>query len=373
MEPNRKPRTAPNDGGFAYYPVQVGQRNDEIPLVDLWLVLVRRKAVFFAVAGLVLAAGLAYAMLASPKYRYWSLVELGSTPTATGSEAVESVSTVLAKVNGAFLPAALADYLKTQPEGTQPPKVRVNIPKGSETLMLEADGPVDEGPTLTGIQQAVIARITQDHADVVAAERQAVRINITAGKNELATLQANGRGLQAQVKRTEELAADLRARRSEIQQALDVAIGLEQDLLSTPEAQRDTAALLQANVESRALRDQLLSLDERLSTALPKQIDDLGAAVDANAREITAQQERIANLESRLSLIRETRAIQPPTRAIEKSGPGRTVIVVLAGMLGLFLGMLSAFAAEFMSEVRRELAETGAEATADDGLHSRAN
>jgi LPS O-antigen subunit length determinant protein (WzzB/FepE family) len=356
----------PRDAVFAYYPVEVPPRDDEIRLVDLWRVLVRRKAVFFVVAGLLLAAGLGYALLAPPKYRYSALIELGWIPTPAGLKTVEGVQTALTKVNEAFLPAALADYLETQPAGTRPPKVRASIPKGSETLMLDAEGPVDKGPTLVGIQQAVIARLSQHHAAFVDAERRSIGITITATRNKLEALAAAGTALQNQSKRTEELAASLREQRGEVQADLDAAIALEQDLLSDPAATRDTAALLQANIESRALRDQLLALDERLAVNLPKQLEDLRAAIETNNREILAQQEGIAGLEARLSGVLDTRAIQPPTQSLEKAGPGRTVIVLLAGMLGLFLGLLAAFGAEFVSRMRAEMAGDGPGAMPDE-------
>lgn len=233
--------------------------------------------------------------------------------------------------------------------------------------MLEAEGPVDEGTTLIDLEATVIARLAEDHASFVDAQRRSLSANITAARNQLESLSSQGVALQNESKRTEALAATLRERRGDIQRHLDHASALEQRLLAADSTSRDAAAVLQANVETRALRDQLLALDERLAAELPKQLDDIRRAAEDNGREILAQQETIADLEARLAEVRETRAIQPPMQSLEKVGPGRTVIVLLAGMLGVFLGVLSAFGTEFVARVRAELADTGAGARPDRG------
>lgn len=352
MHDEQKLPAPPRDAVFAYYPIEGVRREDEIRLVDLWLVLVRRRLLFFTIAGLILALGLAYALLAPPKYRYSALIELGSIPTANGPRAVEGVQTVLAKVNGAFLPAVLGEYLQDQPEGTSPPEIRASVPRGSETLMLAAEAPVDEGPTLIQLQEAVIARLAQDHAALVDTARRAISVNIVAARNQQETLAANGRKLAAQFERVNGRMTQVREERSEIARHLEDARALERQLSKADGGARDTIAILQAGVESRALRDQLLALDERLSVAFPKQLDDLQAAIEANDREMVSQAERIAKLEADLGAVRDTRAIQPPTESLEESGPGTKAIVVLAGLLGLFFGIVAAFGAEFVSNLR---------------------
>lgn len=360
MDHEQKPPTHPRDALFAYYPVDDLRREEEIRLVDLWLVLVRRKAVFFTVAGLILAAGLAYALLAPPNYRYAALLELGAVSTDEGPRSVEGASTALAKINEAFLPAVLTDYLKTQPPGTEPPEIRASNPRGSETtILLSAEGSVDEGQTLMELQASVIARLSQDHAAFTDAERRAIRASITTATNQLEALAASAKALHNQARRTEELAAMLQARRDDIVRYLDEAVALERSLRGAEVATRDTAALLQANVESRALRDQLLQLDEHVAVNLPKELHAIRADIQSNAREMLAQQAQIVDLESRLADIRDTRAVRPPTQSLAKVGPGSAAIVFIAAILGTLLGVISAFMAEYVSKTRSELAGIG--------------
>ena len=69
------------------------------------------------------------------------------------------------------------------------------------------------------------------------------------------------------------------------------------------------------------------------------------------------QLETISALETRLSSIRETRVIVGPARSLEPVGPGRAVILVLAGVLGLLLSVFAAFFAEFLAKARAAMAK----------------
>jgi len=61
---NSQPSVASNTSPYAYYAPE-----DEINLVDLWKVLVRRKKELFGVAGVVTLGAVLYALLATPVYR----------------------------------------------------------------------------------------------------------------------------------------------------------------------------------------------------------------------------------------------------------------------------------------------------------------
>jgi uncharacterized protein involved in exopolysaccharide biosynthesis len=116
-------------------------------------------------------------------------------------------------------------------------------------------------------------------------------------------------------------------------------------------------AQLQAKLESRTLLGEQLALGQQLRLA-----------ADKKGRDIADQEQRIIALEARLAGLRDTAAIQPPTRSMEKVGPGKRTIIALAGFLGLFVGTLAAFGAEFVGKIRAELAEmAGSEGMKDSG------
>jgi len=364
MEADRKPSVSPRGTVCAYYPVQLPSQHDEVRLVDLWRVIVRRKGVFFSVAALVLAAGLAYALLAPPKYRYSALIELGAVPTPQEGEGTiyqsDSVGTALAKINEAFLPQALAEYLQKQQQGTRPPGIKASIPKSSNVLMLDAEGPADEESAVIALQKAVISRLVQEHDVEVRAARRDLEARIGAAQTRLAQMRDAAEQLRAREEGIAEHVATLRQARTEIAGALERAREAQAGILGRPGEDRDAAVVVEAGSQVRDLQQQLLALDERLALSLPKEAVDAQLAIRQNALTAATEQERIAGLEARIKAIRDTRAIQPPTRSPEPVGPGKKVIVALAGMLGVFLGLLAAFGVELVGGIQAEMAGEGA-------------
>lgn len=67
---------------------------------------------------------------------------------------------------------------------------------------------------------------------------------------------------------------------------------------------------------------------------------------------MTTQQGKIPALEFNLRSIRETRVIYGPARSLELVGPGRAVILTLAGFLALILGIFAVFFTEFVAKSR---------------------
>lgn len=86
-----------------------GQQNefhdDEISLVDLWLVLVRRKNVIFGIVILCILTGLAYWATQSPQERYVTTIEVGRVVNDGGGiERIESRKVVENRLKNSALP-----------------------------------------------------------------------------------------------------------------------------------------------------------------------------------------------------------------------------------------------------------------------------
>ncbi|HEY9050428.1 MAG TPA: Wzz/FepE/Etk N-terminal domain-containing protein, partial [Gammaproteobacteria bacterium] len=62
-----------------YMPVMFQESNhdDEINLIDLWLILVKRKQVLLYTVGLCVALGLLYVVIKPDVYRYFASIEIG--------------------------------------------------------------------------------------------------------------------------------------------------------------------------------------------------------------------------------------------------------------------------------------------------------
>ncbi|MDT8384414.1 MAG: Wzz/FepE/Etk N-terminal domain-containing protein [Gammaproteobacteria bacterium] len=71
-----------------------------------------------------------------------------------------------------------------------------------------------------------------------------------------------------------------------------------------------------------------------------------------NRRAIERQQQAISTLETQLQNIQPTRAITPPIQSLQPTGPGKSIIIILALIVGGLLGIFAAFFASFLNKVR---------------------
>lgn len=97
-----------------------------------------------------------------------------------------------------------------------------------------------------------------------------------------------------------------------------------------------------------AVKKNLVALNEQAKTEL--------LALDQNKDNVEEKMHllkgRIEILESQLANLRNTREILPPMKSIEPTGTSKKLIVIISAFAGIFLGVISAFLADFSSKVR---------------------
>jgi LPS O-antigen subunit length determinant protein (WzzB/FepE family) len=343
-------RNPPNhDQGLTNY-----YQEDEISLVDLWLVLVRRRAIFITVAALCLVAGLLYAIAMPRSYQYSTSIEIGSRHDGASIELVESPETLLAKINESYIPLARQQYLLAHPELQAVPDMDARIPKGSQIIVLGSKGAETESEMHVALQQAVVDMVKKDHGRMIDVLRKESEIQQQRATAKLDELKDEASLLQAREKRLADMANLLGKQASEARDDLQQAQGNRQRATGAAKDAAQAMTLLMLDSEIQQHRLRLAKLDERLQIEMAENQDKLTKALADNRRAQTNQQNNIAKLDIQLANLRETRALLPPMRAAEPAGPGRSVIVALALMLGLMLGVFAAFVAEFLAKAREQ-------------------
>lgn len=104
------------------------------------------------------------------------------------------------------------------------------------------------------------------------------------------------------------------------------------------------------DVDKQRARKQLEPALPRLETKFEKMLED-------HNRAIVVQKESIAKLENQWANVLETQAVAVATPTADTHGKSKAVIILLAGMLGLMLGVFLAYVAEFLAKARQRLAE----------------
>ncbi len=264
---------------------------DSISLIDLWMVLSRRRGVIFGILTLALLAGLLLALLMPAKYTYTTAIEIGTKPSSgtTGAVPIEPPETVLAKIRESYIPQALHDFVQAQ--GTEESyKVEGRIPKGSELIVLEAKAPENDGPAYLTIMQTVIDKVEGDHRRVSAVIRSNIETEL--GRARLALDNLKDPSTLAVEKRA--LESKLLKAREELERLKDpLTLALPKKDLQTRKAKAEKG-LADLRDEEALLKARYQRLDE-VDKLLKQQIADLRAQVDdATGRRAKA----IANLES---------------------------------------------------------------------------
>ncbi len=338
---------------------------DSISLIDLWMVLSRRRGVIFTVLGLALLAGLLVALLMPAKYTYTTAIEIGSKPS-TNSDAlpIEPPETVLAKIRESYIPQALHSF--SQAQGTEKGyKVESRIPKGSELIVLEAKAPEEDGPAYLTIMQTVIDKVEGDHRRVSAVIRSNMKTQL--GQAQLAlsaltdpsTLEVKKRALESKLlkarmelerlkdpltlvlpkkdletrkARAEKALADLRGKEALLkaryqrldkvdklleQQVKDLrtqindALGRRTQAIANINSEASAMTMLMIDNELQQNRSRLASLEERLLIKQQDAREQLENQIAANQREYAIQRQAIGKIGQELDkLVRDNQRSQ---------------------------------------------------------------
>lgn len=359
-------RAAARPEGLELRELSSPYEEDEISLVDLWLVLVRRR---FIIAAAVLAsvlAGLLFAFLQPLTYAFTTTIQIGrigdlrgvgvSAETITAHETLESLETVVAKLNEAYIPKILAAYADEADELTVP-KIGASSPKRSQLVLIKSKAPTKESGLHLELHKNIMETLLADHSILIGNFRQSLELQLMSAQKKFESLSDDARVLANRLKLLDGTKALLEKQIGKIQNLLSsTTSGLAQALQEVTGEAKALAFLMVGNVIQQ-YRNRLFTLEERVQTGLPTQRSEFEKQLADVERYMTTQKEIISAIEIRLSSMRETRVIVGPARSLESVGPGRAVILALAGVLGLILGIFAAFFAEFLAKARAAMVE----------------
>ena len=332
---------------------------NELSLIDIWLVLARRKWIIAAVLGIALAAGLASALLTPRSYAYTTIIEIGTRgQDDTGRDIlIELPETVRTKLAEVFIPQTLHEYYRNNP-GSPGYEIKAEVPKNSQAVVLKSKDSADEAATYATLHEAVVRRLEQDHGRILGVLETNLEHQLQHRERRLAELRDQAKLLEALIDRLdaerELLVKEIDSLRSQIATAEKRRRQLIQGA-STDDMR--TMTLLLLTEEHRGNRAQLIELEKRAVIGVPNERDILLNQLADNRRAQLEEEEKMrAQTEARRLKfdIRATHAAVPPSRSLEPVGPSRTMIVVSSALAGLFVGIILALLVEFVAQARHE-------------------
>ncbi len=265
---------------------------------------------------------------------------------------MESPETVLAKVKESYIPLAQQVYLDQHPEWGSVVKIDTRVPKGSQIIVLSSKGPDDRGDIHKTLQQSIVDMLKKDHGRIVDVLRKETEILQHKAVAKLEELKDGNELIMARGKRLNDFAELLTKQAEEARKDLLQVKNNRQKSVKEATNEAKAMTLLMLDSEIRNYRELLAEIDERLHIETANNQDAIKKELADNQRAQKAQQDDIAKLEIQLVNLRETRALLPPMRSPEPTGPGKALVVLLSLVLGLMLGVFAAFFTEFLSKVR---------------------
>ncbi|MBK8163332.1 MAG: hypothetical protein IPK65_09345 [Gammaproteobacteria bacterium] len=337
-------------GAYPHYPAV--PPDDEISLVDLWLVLARHRRLIAAIVALTVVLGIAIAALKTDSYSYTTTIQIARV----GDGLLEEPVTLLAKLNESYIPFISQQRLQAEPD-TRRIKVSAEIPKDSTLILMRSEGDLADQEIHFNVHKQILDRLAQDHNPEVDVIKLSMENDLNRIRNQLDKLKDEALSLQAQGKRLDEQEILLREQLKGMQKLIDISESNRSKALTEVEGEAKAMTLMLIDTETRKYMDREGEIKERLLVGMSADRDRLKNDVADNLRRQTELQEKLREAQAKIVNIRYTRPIVPTLRSLEPHEVGRLFVVLIAGILGLLLGILTALLAEFRLKIKERMHE----------------
>ncbi|MGQ7274398.1 lipopolysaccharide biosynthesis protein [Marinobacter sp. V034] len=164
--------------------------DDEISLVELAAVLVRRRRYFYIVFVLVFGVGMVWALLAPAQYQYVSLFQ---TAKLSSNEYLELPATTIAVIKSQWLPEAKATYYKKHGQALGIDVVLTN-PEGTGLIRLESEATSDAKDPVTALHQFLLDSIQESLQTKIKQKKASLEQSLTATHRVIEQLMSSDNG-----------------------------------------------------------------------------------------------------------------------------------------------------------------------------------
>ena len=387
--------------------VQRQMVNDEIDLVQLMLVLFKRKYLILIVFVLCLVVGGAYAFLKPLNYKYTTTLQIGTLMDGEKGQAekklIESSDTTLVKIDNVYVPAATGSILE---ETHRKLLAQAKVQKNSNIILITSNGLSEDQPLFKKFHERIVNPLIEDHQQRIAASKKqydllvdkeilalekledpqiygldekVLEVKIDQAKQQLSDYDDQKKLLGSQKKRLLETKKLLQEQIAKIEKTLEMAYVNRPKASDEVSDEAKALTFLMVNNQIDQNENRLAALRERLYVQLENEKQQLENKLAENRRAWELQKNKIlevqsamtkfradreaqkkvqknviAETQSKVELYQNTQMLGLAVRSIKPEGAGKAIILALSGMLGLMGGIMLAFVAEFMNKVRQQ-------------------
>ncbi|NOZ51518.1 MAG: hypothetical protein GXP08_00010 [Gammaproteobacteria bacterium] len=169
-----------NDDRHELKPIYIQQtsfcEDDGISLVDLAMILVRRKKLIALIVAIFITLGFTTALLTPKTYQYSSVLEIGSQIISGKLQTLEPATNLIAKLDSSYIPQILYNYRLSNPADRGEYKIKTSS-SGNTIITLGIKGSEKQGDLVKSFLRKASQKVISDHDDTY-----------TSIKNSLVTL-----------------------------------------------------------------------------------------------------------------------------------------------------------------------------------------
>jgi len=265
--------------------------DDEISLVDLWLVLAKRRNILLAIVLAFLLAGISFAFIKPTVYNYSAVLQIGvmaGDSEGAISGFIEPPANVLEKLTKSYIPLVLTSYLNDHPEVKAVPKVKASMAKKSDLISIEVRGQENKSTEYQAILQSIIGYIQQDHQPQMDIAKHKIELALEKEKIEMSVLN-NPLTLKEKQKQLEIELLQTRINIDNLKDHRLTRIAKQQLVTQKKEQTNKLAGLVD---EHKRLASEVVRLND-VDRLLEKRISELSATI---ANELKNRQISVSNI-----------------------------------------------------------------------------
>ena len=382
--------------------------DDEIDLVQLFQILLKRKYLIFGVTFFCLIGGGGYTLLKKSIYEYTTTLQIGTalieSKNTIERSGIESSPSVKLKLEQVYIPAAIIQLIGRYDGRLASALAKEQ--KNSNIILITSKGGAEDEHLFKELHTIIVSPLIANHREAIAVLKKqyeilvdranltlkdledpklfgiqegSLKVEIEAAQMELAGFDERKLLLLANKTGLTEIKNLLTEQISRIEENLKLSYVKRNVAISEVDDAAKAMTFLTLNSEIQQNENRLSTLRERLYVDLDSKKKLLESQLAENQRarrlqvtkveeaksqltqlqaqrlsEQEQQRNTIAAAENKINLYRDTRALNLAVRSLKSVGTGKSLILVFAGMLGLMGGVMLAFFAEFMTKVRQQ-------------------
>ena len=291
---------------------------DEIDLMDYVKVILKRKGMIFGIFFIAVLSAAAFSFYMPKVYKIDTGLEIGVIEIKEkGVELVEAPTQVVGKIDGDVYGISVREKLEISE--TQYPKIKTENPKDTNLVNIEIES--SEPEKAKQILQEINQLILTEHQEKVKIKKELLEKNIELLKKDIEVVQRNIERIRIKIGSLQKERVVLENKVVALQKIL-----VYQQTPGTQFALFDTQEKLQQKIQ---------------------EIEDRYLEINSLETKINSLQNQINSLQNTIETIQATKIVKSPAVSENPVKPRPLLNIVIACVLGLFIGTFLAFFKEW--------------------------